>query len=146
MKTLRESYPPRTKQGFVCECPSAIMHIVTHASTNKVFLTGLHNSGRSSIARALQVTLNQQGGRSVSLLLGETVRSELSAGILFSCIKLSVTLSKSSTQSSHLPLRIVTRIFNVLRLFPPSCHAQGLQLLQLRLLLTSGPVKLLVTM
>lgn len=49
----------------------------------KVFLTGLHNSGRASIARALQVTLNQQGGRSVSLLLGETVRSELSAGTSF---------------------------------------------------------------
>lgn len=45
-----------------------------------VFLTGLHNSGKDHIARALQVTLNQQGGRSVSLLLGETVRSELSSG------------------------------------------------------------------
>ncbi|QRV79538.1 sulfate adenylyltransferase [Ceratobasidium sp. AG-Ba] len=65
VKTLRESYPPRTKQGFV------------------LFLTGLHNSGRSSIARALQVTLNQQGGRSVSLLLGETVRSELSSELTF---------------------------------------------------------------
>ncbi|KAB5596031.1 Sulfate adenylyltransferase [Ceratobasidium theobromae] len=66
VKTLRESYPPRTKQGFV------------------LFLTGLHNSGRSIIARALQVTLNQQGGRSVSLLLGETVRSELSSELGFS--------------------------------------------------------------
>ncbi|KAG9103892.1 Sulfate adenylyltransferase [Ceratobasidium sp. 392] len=65
VKTLRESYPPRTKQGFV------------------LFLTGLHNSGRSSIARALQVTLNQQGGRSVSLLLGETVRAELSSELTF---------------------------------------------------------------
>ncbi|KAG8740808.1 Sulfate adenylyltransferase [Ceratobasidium sp. 414] len=65
VKTLRESYPPRTKQGFV------------------LFLTGLHNSGRTSIARALQVTLNQQGGRSVSLLLGETVRAELSSELTF---------------------------------------------------------------
>lgn len=65
VKTLRDSYPARTKQGFV------------------LFLTGLHNSGRASIARALQVTLNQQGGRSVSLLLGETVRSELSAELTF---------------------------------------------------------------
>ncbi|CUA66887.1 sulfate adenylyltransferase [Rhizoctonia solani] len=65
VKTLRESYPPRTQQGFV------------------LFLTGHHNSGRSSIARALQVTLNQQGGRSVSLLLGETVRAELSSELGF---------------------------------------------------------------
>lgn len=43
-----------------------------------LFLTGLHNSGKDAIAKALQVTLNQQGGRSVSLLLGETVRQELS--------------------------------------------------------------------
>ncbi|CEL60964.1 sulfate adenylyltransferase [Rhizoctonia solani AG-1 IB] len=65
VKTLRESYPPRTKQGFV------------------LFLTGHHNSGRSAIARALQVTLNQQGGRSVSLMLGETVRAELSSELGF---------------------------------------------------------------
>jgi sulfate adenylyltransferase len=60
VKVLRESYPPRNKQGFV------------------LFLTGLHNSGKDAIAKALQLTLNQQGGRSVSLLLGETVRQELS--------------------------------------------------------------------
>lgn len=59
VKTLRESYPPRLKQGFV------------------VFVTGLHNSGKDTIAKALQVTLNQQGGRSVSLLLGDTVLPEL---------------------------------------------------------------------
>lgn len=62
---LRESYPPRNKQGFV------------------LFLTGLHNSGKDAIANALQVTLNQQGGRSVSLLLGETVRQELSSELGF---------------------------------------------------------------
>jgi sulfate adenylyltransferase len=62
VKTLRESYPPRNKQGFT------------------LFLTGLHNSGKDTIAKALQVTLNQQGGRSVTLLLGETVRAELSSG------------------------------------------------------------------
>ncbi|KAJ3844599.1 hypothetical protein F5878DRAFT_601595 [Lentinula raphanica] len=60
VKTLRESYPPRDKQGFV------------------VFLTGLYNSGKDTIAKALQVTFNQQGGRSVSLLLGENVRDESS--------------------------------------------------------------------
>lgn len=65
VKVLRESYPPRNKQGFV------------------LFLTGLHNSGKDAIAKALQVTLNQQGGRSVSLLLGETVRQELSPSMSF---------------------------------------------------------------
>jgi sulfate adenylyltransferase len=49
-----------------------------------VFLTGYQNSGKDAIARALNVTLNQQGGRSVSLLLGETVRHELSSELGFS--------------------------------------------------------------
>lgn len=66
MKALRESYPPRNKQGFV------------------LFFTGFYNSGADKISRALQFTLNQQGGRSVSLLLGETVRSELSSELGFS--------------------------------------------------------------
>jgi sulfate adenylyltransferase len=66
VKVLRESNPPRTQQGFT------------------VFLTGYQNSGKDAIARALQVTLNQQGGRSVSLLLGETVRHELSSELGFS--------------------------------------------------------------
>ncbi|KAK9460637.1 uncharacterized protein V1516DRAFT_677267 [Lipomyces oligophaga] len=66
VKVLRESHPPRVSQGFT------------------IFLTGYHNSGKDAIARALQVTLNQQGGRSVSLLLGETVRSELSSELGFS--------------------------------------------------------------
>lgn len=38
-----------------------------------LFLTGLHNSGKDKIAKALQVTLHQQGGRSVSLLLDDLV-------------------------------------------------------------------------
>ncbi|KAI1498400.1 putative sulfate adenylyltransferase [Biscogniauxia marginata] len=66
VKVLRESHPPRNAQGFT------------------VFLTGYTNSGKDQIARALQVTLNQQGGRSVSMLLGETVRSELSSELGFS--------------------------------------------------------------
>ncbi|KAI0266795.1 hypothetical protein BC834DRAFT_969307 [Gloeopeniophorella convolvens] len=59
VKTLRESYPPRLKQGFV------------------IFLTGLYNSGKDSIARALQTIFNEQGGRSVSLLLGDSIRHDL---------------------------------------------------------------------
>ena len=66
VRVLRQSHPPRFRQGFT------------------VFLTGYQNSGKDAIARALQVTLNQQGGRSVSLLLGETVRSELSSELGFS--------------------------------------------------------------
>lgn len=66
VKVLRESHPPRAQQGFT------------------IFLTGYMNSGKDQIARALQVTLNQQGGRSVSMLLGETVRSELSSELGFS--------------------------------------------------------------
>lgn len=66
VKILRESNPPRATQGFT------------------IFLTGYMNSGKDAIARALQVTLNQQGGRSVSLLLGDTVRHELSSELGFS--------------------------------------------------------------
>lgn len=58
VKTLRESYPPRLKQGLV------------------IFLTGLYNSGGDTIARALQTVFNEQGGRSVSLL-GESVDRDL---------------------------------------------------------------------
>ncbi|KAI0172399.1 putative sulfate adenylyltransferase [Hypoxylon sp. FL1284] len=66
VKVLRESHPPRAAQGFT------------------IFLTGYTNSGKDQIARALQVTLNQQGGRSVSMLLGENVRHELSSELGFS--------------------------------------------------------------
>jgi sulfate adenylyltransferase len=65
VKVLRESNPPRAQQGFT------------------IFLTGYQNSGKDAIARALQVTFNQQGGRPVSLLLGESVRSELSSELGF---------------------------------------------------------------
>jgi sulfate adenylyltransferase len=59
VKVLRDSYPPRPQQGFT------------------VLLTGLHNSGKDTIARALQVTLQQHGARSVSLLLGDEIREDL---------------------------------------------------------------------
>ncbi len=62
VKTLRESYPPRLKQGLV------------------IFLTGLYNSGVDTIARALQTVFNEQGGRSVSLLLGESIDRDLKPG------------------------------------------------------------------
>jgi sulfate adenylyltransferase len=65
VKVLREQNPLPAQKGFT------------------IFLTGYQNSGKDQIARALQVTLNQGGGRSVSLLLGETVRSELSSELGF---------------------------------------------------------------
>lgn len=66
VKILRESNPPRAKQGFT------------------ILVSGYHNSGREAIARALEVTFNQQGGRPVTLLLGDTIRSELSAELGYS--------------------------------------------------------------
>ncbi|OCF38217.1 sulfate adenylyltransferase [Kwoniella heveanensis CBS 569] len=59
VKVLRDSYPPRPQQGFT------------------ILISGYHNSGKETVARALQVTLQQQGSRSVSLLLGEELRGDL---------------------------------------------------------------------
>lgn len=42
-----------------------------------IFLTGLHNSGKDTIAKALQVVLHEQGGRSVSVLSGDNIRADL---------------------------------------------------------------------
>lgn len=66
VKVLRESNPPRAHQGFT------------------ILLSGYHNSGREAIARALELTLNQQGGRPVTLLLGDTIRAELSRELGYS--------------------------------------------------------------
>ncbi|KAK4054239.1 Sulfate adenylyltransferase [Microbotryomycetes sp. JL201] len=66
VKILRESYPPRNKQGFV------------------IVINGFVNSGKDAIAKALEVTFQQQAGRSVSLLLGDVVRSELTPELGFS--------------------------------------------------------------
>lgn len=66
VKVLREQNPLPSAKGFT------------------IFLTGYQNSGKDQIARALQATLMQGGGRPVSMLLGETVRHELSAELGFS--------------------------------------------------------------
>jgi sulfate adenylyltransferase len=63
---LRKAYPPRSRQGFT------------------VFFTGLSGSGKSTIARALTVRLMEMGGRRVSLLDGDIVRTNLSAELGFS--------------------------------------------------------------
>jgi len=63
---LRHARPPRSERGFV------------------LFLTGLSGSGKSTIARDLRDQLAEYGGRQVSLLDGDLVRSLLSAGLGFS--------------------------------------------------------------
>lgn len=50
----------------------------------------------------MNVTLNQQGGRSVSLLLGETVRSELSSELGFSKTDRDVNIARIAFVASEL--------------------------------------------
>jgi len=63
---LRRRYPPRLQQGLT------------------IFFTGLSGSGKSTIANALHVKLLERGDRSVTMLDGDLVRQELSAGLGFS--------------------------------------------------------------
>jgi sulfate adenylyltransferase len=63
---MRKAFPPRKRQGFT------------------VFFTGLSGSGKSTIARALTVRLMEMGGRRVSLLDGDIVRTHLSSELGFS--------------------------------------------------------------
>jgi sulfate adenylyltransferase len=63
---MRKAYPPRKRQGYT------------------VFFTGLSGSGKSTIARALTVRLMEMGGRRVSLLDGDIVRTHLSSELGFS--------------------------------------------------------------
>jgi sulfate adenylyltransferase len=63
---LRRTYRPRAKQGFT------------------VWLTGLPAAGKSTIANVLLVKLLERGGRRVTLLDGDIVRTHLSAGLGYS--------------------------------------------------------------
>lgn len=65
-KELVRARPPRRHRGLV------------------VFLTGLSGSGKSTIARGLADALREQGERTITLLDGDVVRRELSAGLGFS--------------------------------------------------------------
>ena len=50
-------------------------------------MTGLYNSGKDTIAGALQTIFNEHGGRSVSLLLGDSIRHDLEPGSYnFACL------------------------------------------------------------
>ena len=62
---LARRYPPRDKQGFA------------------IWLTGLSGSGKSTIAEALTSVLLERG-RTVTLLDGDVVRTNLSTGLGFS--------------------------------------------------------------
>lgn len=63
---LRKTFPPKNKQGFV------------------VFFTGLSGSGKSTVANALLFKLMEIGGRQVTLLDGDVVRTNLSSELGFS--------------------------------------------------------------
>ncbi|MEM7209848.1 MAG: bifunctional sulfate adenylyltransferase/adenylylsulfate kinase [Pseudomonadota bacterium] len=62
---LRRAYPPRHKQGFT------------------VFFTGLSGAGKSTVANALVIKLQELGGRPVTLLDGDVVRTHLSSELGF---------------------------------------------------------------
>lgn len=63
---LRRSRPPRARQGFT------------------VLLTGLSGAGKSTIAHALMNKMMELGGRPVTLLDGDIVRTHLSSELGFS--------------------------------------------------------------
>ena len=63
---LRRTHPQKSKQGFT------------------VFFTGLSGSGKSTIANALMSKLLERGGRPVTLLDGDIVRTNLSSELGFS--------------------------------------------------------------
>ena len=65
-RVLSRERPPRRTRGLV------------------VFLTGLSGSGKSTIARGVADALLETGERTVTLLDGDVVRRELSAGLTFS--------------------------------------------------------------
>jgi len=66
MQEFKKSFPPRHQQGFT------------------LFFTGLSGSGKSTIAQALMVKLNEIGTRPVTLLDGDLVRKNLSTELTFS--------------------------------------------------------------
>ena len=65
-KELTRARPPRRHRGLV------------------VFFTGLSGSGKSTVARGLADALRESGDRTITLLDGDVVRRELSAGLGFS--------------------------------------------------------------
>jgi sulfate adenylyltransferase len=65
-EALRKTHPPRYKMGFT------------------LFFTGLSGAGKSTIANVLRVKFLEMGGRPVTLLDGDIVRTNLSSELGFS--------------------------------------------------------------
>ena len=65
-RELRATHPPRVRQGF------------------SVFFTGLSGSGKSTVANVLLAKMLEMGGRPVTLLDGDIVRTNLSSELGFS--------------------------------------------------------------
>ena len=66
IQELRRTHPPRSKQGFT------------------VFFSGLPSSGKSTLANVLLVKLLEIGGRPMTVLDGDIVRTNLSSELGFS--------------------------------------------------------------
>ena len=66
IEELRRTHPPRSRQGFT------------------VFFTGLPSSGKSTLANVLMVKLLEIGGRPITVLDGDIVRTHLSSELGFS--------------------------------------------------------------
>ena len=66
IQELRRTHPPRSRQGFT------------------VFFTGLPSSGKSTLANVLLVKLLEIGGRPLTVLDGDIVRTNLSSELGFS--------------------------------------------------------------
>ena len=61
-----------------------------------------HASGKSTVARALELALQQEGGRKVTLLDGETIRQELSAELGYSRTDRDLNISRMSFVAAEL--------------------------------------------
>jgi sulfate adenylyltransferase len=66
VEELRRTHPPRSRQGFT------------------VFFTGLSGAGKSTLANGLLAALLEEGGRPVTVLDGDVVRTHLSSELGFS--------------------------------------------------------------
>lgn len=84
VRILRESNPPRKQQGFT------------------IFFTGLYRSGKSTVSRALELALLQEGGRRITLLDGEVIRQELSSELGFTKEQRLANIKRTSFVASEL--------------------------------------------
>lgn len=113
----------RSRDSSVRLLPT-VLRTSSAIESRPVFMTGIYNSGKDSVARALQVALNEQGGRSVSLLLGNALGTDSSTEL-----GTSVGETHSDVQVSGLPsqphssTRLTMLNISELRSWPPNWHA-----------------------